>query len=352
MSIASCLFYWLVMLGQFVGGCLLAVGLALALVAMRLWYDETSISTYAWIAANAVLLPLGALIILLYFRERQSRKIFFIGFGLMFAYIAAASALSYTQYRKDNLAQSEDFVRSAKLIADEHRYVTPEVNNSDWIFWYWNSVLSPLGGGSPISSDGGEGQKCWINRSKGIWPFRLQTYASTSKDTEIHADSWLRGALAHELAHCFDAQHSVPGDYASWTKLPPYLKAVDPVHINEFRQKKRTDIVLWGEIVADLQEIGYWRLTEDSSRAQFLERELSRSRKEMAGCEHQDREHATSCWLDFAQSLPGPASMKELFTWASNARMQGYSQQETGCAAELKSLSSESTMAPSCREQH
>ena len=226
-------------------------------------------------------------------------------------------------------------------MANASHYPMPE-KLQDWRFWYWSLFPAPFGGGARYYALPSPDRKCMIMSNPPTWPLSrvVDVYAIAPGTKNRDPDAWARGTLAHELTHCFDANADSNADYRKRTALPPYL-AVEPKYVIEHAiATNRLDVTAWKEAVADIVQVGYWRLTEgDRLHADSLASDLKRGRKIRAQTEDPDLGHATYCWLDALESEPGPPDLESLFAWANDIRLRTYLTDKTGCRQILERLS-------------
>lgn len=335
-------------------GCLVAILAGLAgicvgtsfimfAITTRLFFSHELIHLYWNIPALAAIILLPILMIAWADKDFRSKWrimcCFTLGtFGLMLAW----GEYEYNQFRKIVLANDSIYTRSVIALANAHSYPTP-VELKAWKYWYWSLVPAPYGGGARYYSLGGSAGQCMImSNPDGVWPLNLlmDTYPVPPGTQVRHPDAWARGTLAHELAHCFDANADSNPDYTKRSSLPPYLVNEPKDAIEQSIIENRKDVVLWKEAVADILQVGYWRLTEgDKEVARLLAKELNAGRKARAKGKDADFGHATSCWLERLEGEPDPPSLESLFTWANDIRFRVYMAENSGCRQKLKALS-------------
>jgi hypothetical protein len=179
----------------------------------------------------------------------------------------------------------------------------------------WSRTALQLVGSSPAFMSSGNAL-CELSIS------RESIVASFSIRPDQDRNSWVRGIMMHELAHCLDVRRDFQGPAGVWTDT----LSIAPVDREDVRDgpsyyyvaARRNSTQLWREAVADAMAIGYWRLDTKPDTAHALIATLKAKRAQAL---KDDPTHGTMCWIDSASTADPPSSNETLFAWADKLRL-------------------------------
>lgn len=148
---------------------------------------------------------------------------------------------------------------------------------------------------------------------------RANVLRSLVTASRVDSGLWVQGVMMHEFAHCLDGSRDMPA-FGEKTVGIHSLAPVDGKGVKDLQgyldASAHEETKLWREAVADTFAVGYWRLTAPAAA-----RDLSASlRYKRASAAHEDRTHATMCWIDYANGAAAPTSIASLFEWADRLR--------------------------------
>lgn len=315
-------------------GILAACGTVPASVSLVLYLGNSPFAIYRVLFVAALLLTIPSILLYSYSGWRRP---WFNSFVVTFLIIITLGAYPFYRFTSDELTQDSDYIASVIKVARAHDYPLPR-ERKDLLSWYWSSMPHPIGAGAHFYVVPGPGENCELVWNRGLWPLTGNVYPVASSVASKNLTSWLRGTLVHELAHCFDSEKDIAENFEGWTSLPPYLRSSPKSFVSSKISSGALDLELWREVVADLQQIGFWRLSEGSERARVLAEQLKQGRQDMAGPPNFDVGHNTSCWLGAASAEPGPIDYGNVYPWANSLRMKIFVDRNLNCKDEVHKL--------------
>lgn len=126
---------------------------------------------------------------------------------------------------------------------------------------------------------------------------------------------WVKGIMVHEFAHCLDVSRDMPSFTSrniGTSSLAP-SEAVKTATLEQYLEAaSRLPTRRWREILADVFEVGFWRMTDPNAVHLIADLQVKRASGDAA--------HSTNCWTEIAAQASLPSSMPALLPWADAIR--------------------------------
>ena len=135
-----------------------------------------------------------------------------------------------------------------------------------------------------------------------------------------YPSAWIKGIMAHELAHCLDVSRDMPSSFKSREIGTKSIAPSESTKVVDLESYLKAEMIhstrLWREAFADAFSVGFLRMTETEGSDQLVA-ELLKWRTT-----GKDTSHATGCWIQHAARTDLPPTRADLRQWADEVRTQ------------------------------